>query len=163
MLKIRRPLGRLIFNMGIAIPGKTVFLIETAPRPSVTNIITSFDFSVPWIIWHNKDIESWPLNQLCSWEVRRPATHWLLCFWQLVFLHQPWYPCIPLHPPHISPLSSLLHLPGDDQTDPSGAICMSTWQAIHCRGLNIGSYGELMEQPISHTQCQPGSKWKLRT
>ena len=29
MLKIRRPLGR---NMGIAIPGKTVFLIETAPR-----------------------------------------------------------------------------------------------------------------------------------
>ena len=32
MLKIRRPLGRLIFNMGIAIPGKTVFLIETAPE-----------------------------------------------------------------------------------------------------------------------------------
>ena len=31
MLKIRRPLGRLIFNMGIAIPRKTVFLIETAP------------------------------------------------------------------------------------------------------------------------------------
>ena len=31
MLKIRRLLGRLIFNMGIAIPGKTVFLIETAP------------------------------------------------------------------------------------------------------------------------------------
>ena len=36
MLKIRRPLGRLIFNMGIAIPGKTVFLIETAPRLSLT-------------------------------------------------------------------------------------------------------------------------------
>ena len=32
MLKIRRPLGRLIFNMGIAIPGKTAFVIETAPR-----------------------------------------------------------------------------------------------------------------------------------
>ena len=31
MLKIRWPLGRLNFNMGIAIPGKTVFLIETAP------------------------------------------------------------------------------------------------------------------------------------
>ena len=31
MLKIRPPLGRLIVNMGIAIPGKTVFLIETAP------------------------------------------------------------------------------------------------------------------------------------
>ena len=39
MLKIRRPLGRLIFNMGIAIPGKTVFLIETAPWPS--NNLTS--------------------------------------------------------------------------------------------------------------------------
>ena len=35
MLKIRRPLGRLIFNMGIAIPGKTVFLIETAPRTTI--------------------------------------------------------------------------------------------------------------------------------
>ena len=31
MLKIRRPLGRLFFNMGIAIPVKTIFLIETAP------------------------------------------------------------------------------------------------------------------------------------
>ena len=37
MLKIRRPLGRLIFNMGIAIPGKTVFLIETAPRMFALN------------------------------------------------------------------------------------------------------------------------------
>ena len=32
MLKIRRPVGRLIFDMGITIPSKTVFLIETAPR-----------------------------------------------------------------------------------------------------------------------------------
>ena len=28
MLKIRRPLERLIFNMGIATPGKTVFHID---------------------------------------------------------------------------------------------------------------------------------------
>ena len=43
MLKIRRPLGRLIFNMGIAIPGKTVFLIETVYIPRVhenTDVIT---------------------------------------------------------------------------------------------------------------------------
>ena len=33
MLKIRRPTGRLIFNMGIPLPGKTVFYIETGPRP----------------------------------------------------------------------------------------------------------------------------------
>ena len=38
MLKIRRPLGRLIFNMGIAIPGKTVFLIEKAPCPFLFNV-----------------------------------------------------------------------------------------------------------------------------
>ena len=38
MLKIRRPLGRLIFNMGIAIPGKTVFLIETAPWIFFVNV-----------------------------------------------------------------------------------------------------------------------------
>ena len=49
MLKIRRPLGRLIFNMGIAIPGKTVFLIETAPclspygatRPKLVNRVNN--------------------------------------------------------------------------------------------------------------------------
>ena len=46
MLKIRRPLGRLIFNMGIAIPGKTVFLIETAPRLFVAEQATQ-------IIWTN--------------------------------------------------------------------------------------------------------------
>ena len=39
MLKVRRPLGRLIFNMGIAIPGKTVFLIETAPRQLITDVL----------------------------------------------------------------------------------------------------------------------------
>ena len=43
MLKIRRPLGRLIFNMGIAIPGKTVFLIETAPRMSVDKHWAEYD------------------------------------------------------------------------------------------------------------------------
>ena len=42
MLKIRRPLGRLIFNMGIDIPGKTVFLIETAPRA-----LAAMDMPVP--------------------------------------------------------------------------------------------------------------------
>ena len=38
MLKIRRPTGRLIFNMGIPIPGKTVFYIETGPW-----ILTHYD------------------------------------------------------------------------------------------------------------------------
>ena len=45
MLKIRRPLGRLIFNMGIAIPGKTVFLIETAPCQGST--IHGIDLVIP--------------------------------------------------------------------------------------------------------------------
>ena len=41
MLKIRRPLGRLIFNMGVAIPGKTVFLIETAPSAPAMELCIS--------------------------------------------------------------------------------------------------------------------------
>ena len=45
MLKIRRPLGRLIFNMGIAIPGKTVFLIETAPWSLANTWHISFHLS----------------------------------------------------------------------------------------------------------------------
>ena len=50
MLKIRRPLGRLIFNMGIAILGKTVFLIETAPRflNMKTNDANAFQFNIEW-------------------------------------------------------------------------------------------------------------------
>ena len=47
MLKIRRPLGRLIFNMGIAIPGKTVFLIETAPW--------TYQIDAQSITWSNVD------------------------------------------------------------------------------------------------------------
>ena len=47
MLKIRRPLGRLIFNMGIAIPGKTVFLIETAPRMFIFTQYSQMLFSTP--------------------------------------------------------------------------------------------------------------------
>ena len=48
MLKIRRPLGRLIFNMGIAIPGKTVFLIETAPRSPQTIHIQHNIYTIRW-------------------------------------------------------------------------------------------------------------------
>ena len=62
MLKIRRPLGRLIFNMGIAIPGKTVFLIETAPRTlswyqdhlSYIGIYHDEDEIVIFIMWISK-------------------------------------------------------------------------------------------------------------
>ena len=52
MLKIRRPLGRLIFNMGIAIPGKTVFLIETAPwfhlSPVMPQQLIWRSGTIPW-------------------------------------------------------------------------------------------------------------------
>ena len=51
MLKIRRPLGRLIFNMGIAIPGKTVFLIETAPWPVETLITYKFQFRLIYVVF----------------------------------------------------------------------------------------------------------------
>ena len=61
MLKIRRPLGRLIFNMGIAIPGKTVFLIETAPWFSIMGSIVSvmrrrlYFETVPRLTWTDSD------------------------------------------------------------------------------------------------------------
>ena len=44
MLKIRRPNGRLIFNMGIPIPGKDGLYIETGPcwRKLYTRIHVSF-------------------------------------------------------------------------------------------------------------------------
>ena len=51
MLKIRRPLGRLIFNMGIAIPGKTVFLIETAPWCGVPFACHWVQPSIHWADW----------------------------------------------------------------------------------------------------------------
>ena len=51
MLKIRRPLGRLIFNMGIAIPGKTVFLIETAPwEREITEYVKSSPLFVSMVV-----------------------------------------------------------------------------------------------------------------
>ena len=45
MLKIRRPTGRLIFNMGIPIPGKTVFYIETGPW-TLTHLFFSYQTNV---------------------------------------------------------------------------------------------------------------------
>ena len=67
MLKIRRPLGRLIFNMGIAIPGKTVFLIETAPRVicfiDVLLVCCMYDTLRCSVI----NIDEWMMNVECSW------------------------------------------------------------------------------------------------
>ena len=65
MLKIRRPLGRLIFNMGIAIPGKTVLL----RRPPVSNVFllqggigSLIKILINFIAWHQLDIDSICLN-----------------------------------------------------------------------------------------------------
>ena len=51
MLKIRRPLGRLIFNMGIAIPGKNVFLIDTAPCFLRFNVHIDVIAQMPTGVW----------------------------------------------------------------------------------------------------------------
>ena len=45
-VKDKTAVRRLIFNMGIAIPGKTVFLIETAPRSHTSDMRASTRFSV---------------------------------------------------------------------------------------------------------------------
>ena len=42
MLKKRRPHDRLIFNMGIPIPGKTVFYIETGPCVFSSHVVYSY-------------------------------------------------------------------------------------------------------------------------
>ena len=57
MLKIRRPLGRLIFNMGIAIPGKTVFLIETAPRILCTSAILATGSINLWLNFQREEVK----------------------------------------------------------------------------------------------------------
>ena len=73
MLKIRRPLGRLIFNMGIAIPGKTVFLIETAPcwgKPLMSDCRRVTWSQTTWLISRHLPVISWQhtlwfKSQLC--------------------------------------------------------------------------------------------------
>ena len=78
MLKIRRPLGRLIFNMGIAIPGKTVFLIETAPRISskIMENLIEFDHLIfvdklTWLILGLR-----PANERRRYKVTRSLIGW---------------------------------------------------------------------------------------
>ena len=65
MLKIRRPLGRLIFNMGIAIPGKTVFLIETAPRNALQLRPTDRMRAQPWNMRTQSDMQSRDIGIYC--------------------------------------------------------------------------------------------------
>ena len=54
MLKIRRPNGRLIFNMGIPIPGKDGLCIETGPRVFSLYLRHSvFGYHKNWLITAN--------------------------------------------------------------------------------------------------------------
>ena len=68
MLKIRRPIGRLIFNMGIAIPGKTVFLIETAPWWKQTSIahltILAKTTYSGQLLWRHTNVGNWHLDHI---------------------------------------------------------------------------------------------------
>ena len=76
MLKIWRPLGHLIFNMGIAIPGKTVFLIETAPwsytqNPSdisfIHNVFLCYKFVLESYTEYCRDLHKIP-KRLGEWK-----------------------------------------------------------------------------------------------
>ena len=118
MLKIRRPTGRLIFNMGIPIPGKTVFLIETGPRfryilsywnikftCSLYNVIMNiciFLIKYAWIL--NLGQVRFPYRYIQSVNISRSETGifraiigntilWLLMSWLLVSpgIRQPYY------------------------------------------------------------------------
>ena len=110
MLKIRRPLGRLIFNMGIAIPGKTVFLIETAPSSGPLKSIEILKTRIEITTWISTSVlthpclsfnDGWvkPLSKL-TLNVRGPSylgltrsISWLLMPWLLTSPghQQPWY------------------------------------------------------------------------
>ena len=79
MLKIRRPLGRLIFNMGIAIPGKTVFLIETAPRCPWLKRVWRAEITAHWMVcWdiihcHHNNLQLVNLNEMINVPKFNPA------------------------------------------------------------------------------------------
>ena len=92
MLKIRRSLGRLIFNMGIAIPGKTVFLIETAPR-SAESVNHKMTKHPPWA--QRCSWCSWGWNQtllsLIQLEFSRHFTYnyiWFEYRWIISYIYQ---------------------------------------------------------------------------
>ena len=101
MLKIRRPLGRLIFNMGIAIPGKTVFLIETAPSSLFTAVFhNNFSWALVvimckvWVL-----IKIGRFDELCISLQHSHRHNWLLVYvwtileWMFPSLinHKPWF------------------------------------------------------------------------
>ena len=73
MLKIRRPLGRLIFNMGIAIPGKTVFLIETAPSP----------IDVDGVKWYFHRVTNWNTLQTKKATVSLDIPFCIINMWRI--------------------------------------------------------------------------------
>ena len=66
MLKIRRPLGRLIFNMGIAIPGKTVFLLRRPPGPllNIKTISPSIGIPTVWRPSHHYNGNSYTVETI---------------------------------------------------------------------------------------------------
>ena len=73
MLKIRRPTGRLIFNMGITIPGKTVFYIETGPRS-----LPPYGFTRPqWVNAYFCDVRIWGGCPTIRWD-KFPSVCWYI-------------------------------------------------------------------------------------
>ena len=88
MLKIRRPVGRLIFNMGIAIPSKMVFLIETAPR--------SFQISLKTTLYTvDQLMRSTIVHHIPRWRESSPLRDfmrrlWTCTLWNVDCLHANW-------------------------------------------------------------------------
>ena len=86
MLKIRRSLRRLIFNMEIAIPGKTVFLIETAPRSHPSRIALNDDV-IKWKHFPRfwpfavRGIHRSPMNSSNKGQWRGALMFSLICAW----------------------------------------------------------------------------------
>ena len=94
MLKIRRSRDRLIFNMGIPIPGKDEVYIETGPR-------TPWEFSGLWPYWSGLGIT------MMNWFTKYDINPWAVCskcanttkVWQMNRQMDIWISSLPLFQP----------------------------------------------------------------
>ena len=105
MLKIRRPLGRLIFNMGIAIPGKTVFLIETAPRLQWEERMHHSPLNRAWYKWWLEPVQNTAAGCSLMMDMCRTFSTFLLSWWKGGYIGGRYLPVVPLQKNNTSPVS----------------------------------------------------------
>ena len=159
MLKIRRPLGRLIFNMGIAIPGKTVFLIETAPSMQQRRMCTT-QKCLSWRShWLNMAKLPLPSSNTILTHSKNCNPHNLTKCWLINVYARPL-----LHArPHMGYMQNDLEFKVISRSYQS--YFKGYWVCVHNHKCNYIKYQENCTQPItSSTQkCLSGKSQNLQT